>query len=106
VNEDEQGIEEEPVEQEPVEQDPVEQDPLEEVLKELKVEDIVIQTVATLINLAARRLGEGERPQAQLGIDAARALLPFCSDEIRSQLMEPLSQLQLAFVQSGQEPAE
>src|SRR5687767_10937426 len=80
----------------------------EEQLRQVSVEDVILQTVATLVNLAARRLGlipeEGEDPaavrdlqQAQLAIEGARALAPLCPDDHQESIRQALSQLQLAF---------
>jgi hypothetical protein len=80
----------------------------EEQLRQVGVEDVILQTVATLVNLAARRLGlipeEGEDPeavrdlqQAQLAIEGARALAPLCPDEHQESIRQALSQLQLAY---------
>jgi hypothetical protein len=80
----------------------------EEQLRQVSVEDVILQTVATLVNLAARRLGlipeEGEDPsavrdlqQAQLAIEGARALAPLCPDDHQDSIRQALSQLQLAF---------
>ena len=62
---------------------------LEEQMRNIRVEDVVLQTVATLVNLAGRRLGLAAEPgqdasgdvdlqQAKLAIDGARALVPLC----------------------------
>ena len=80
----------------------------EEQLRQVSVEDVILQTVATLVNLAARRLGlipeEGEDPaevrdlaQAQLAIEGARALQPLCPDDHQDSIRQALSQLQLAY---------
>lgn len=79
---------------------------LEEQLGNIRVEDVLVQTSVTLINLAARRLDEGDRDQSRLAIDAVRALLPLCPQEVQSALREPLSQLQLAWAKPGEEGAE
>ncbi|MBA2763322.1 MAG: hypothetical protein H0U42_01355 [Thermoleophilaceae bacterium] len=83
---------------------------IEEQLRNLRVEDVVLQSVATLMSLAGRRLGlapgsEGERDlaQAQLAIDGTRALVGLIPDPQAGQIREALSQVQLAFAQlSGQ----
>jgi hypothetical protein len=60
----------------------VNEDEIHEALKKLRVEDVLLQTAATLIDLAARRMGlaedDGPRQldQAKLAIDAIRALQP------------------------------
>lgn len=76
----------------------------EEELKRIRVEDVIVQTTVTLVNLAGRRLGlapdaEAERDiaQAKQAIDGARALLPLLPEEPAAAIREALSQLQLAF---------
>ena len=78
----------------------------EEQMRNIRVEDVVLQTVATLVNLAGRRLGlagEGEKDvaQAQVAIDAARALIPFCPEEQLPPIKQAMSQLQMAFAQES-----
>lgn len=96
------------------------QQPSEEVLraayeaeiKKLRVEDVLLQTVVSLVNLGGRKAGlapgtEDERDPAQLqkAIDAARALLPLVEAELGPdavQVRNALSQLQMAFAQQAQ----
>jgi hypothetical protein len=87
---------------------------LEAELEKLTVDDVLLQTVVTLINLGARKAGlvEGtsaDLPQVKQAIDAARALLPLLEPEHGEQLgpvRDALSRLQMAYVQrSGEEPA-
>ena len=63
---------------------------LEEQMRRITVQDVLIQTVVTLINLGGRRLGlagppeeAGERDleQARLAIEGARALVPLLPQE-------------------------
>jgi hypothetical protein len=90
---------------------------LEEQMKQIRVEDVVLQTIVTLINLGARRLGiagspeeagEKDPAQAQLAIEGARALLALVDGEQLGPIRDALSQLQMAFVQQvqGEEKAE
>ena len=79
----------------------------EEQMRNIRVEDVVLQTVATLVNLAGRRLGlagEGEKDleQAQLAIDAARALLPMCPEDQLEPIKQAMTQLQMAFARETQ----
>jgi hypothetical protein len=87
-------------------------------IKKLRVEDVLIQTVVSLVNLGGRKAGlapgtEDERDPAQLqkAIDASRAILPLVEEELgpdAGQVRDALSQLQLAFAQAaqgGQTPA-
>ena len=83
------------------------EDELREALKKLRVEDVLLQTAATLIDLAARRMGlaEDDGPQqldqAKLAIDAIRALLPLMTEEQQAAVREPLSQLQMAYAREA-----
>jgi hypothetical protein len=83
----------------------------EEEMKRIRVEDVILQTAVTLVNLAARKLGLAAEPgqdvsdeqdlgQAKLAIEGVRALLPLCPPEQAQQIQPALSQLQMAFVQT------
>jgi hypothetical protein len=82
---------------------------LEEQLKTLRVEDVVVQTIVTLVNLGGRRAGlapgtEGERDpeQLRLAIEGARALLGLIEAELGPDgkaIRDALSQLQMAYAQ-------
>ena len=85
-------------------------------IKKLRVEDVLLQTVVSLINLAGRKAGlaegtEDERDPAQLqkAIDGAMALLPLVEDQLQlqeaAQIRQALSQLQMAFAQMSGQPA-
>jgi hypothetical protein len=84
---------------------------LREALAQLRVEDVLLQTVVTLVNLAGRRLtAEGEEKdleQGRLGIEAVRALLPLCPQEELGPVRDALSQLQMIYVRDagGEAPA-
>ena len=86
---------------------------LEAEMAKLTVDDVVLQTIVTLINLGARKAGladdtEPDLPQVKKAVDAARALLPVVEPEHGEALApvrDALSRLQMAYVQksSGQE---
>jgi FtsZ-interacting cell division protein ZipA len=84
----------------------------EDLLKQIKVDDVLLQTVVTLINLGGRRLTvkeEKDPAQAKQAIDAARALLPLCPQEEVGPIKDALSQLQMVYVKeqrTGAQPAE
>jgi hypothetical protein len=86
----------------------VNEDEIREALKKLRVEDVLLQTAATLIDLAARRMGlveeDGPRQldQAKLAIDAIRALQPLLTEEQQAAVREPLSQLQMTYAREAQ----
>jgi hypothetical protein len=96
---------------------------LEEQMRRITVQDVLVQTVVTLINLGGRRLGlagppeqagEKDLEQARLAIEGARALVPLLPQEADlGPVRDALSQLQLAYAQlargggaSGQQAKE
>jgi hypothetical protein len=86
---------------------------LEAEMAKLTVDDVLLQTIVTLINLGARKAGlvegsEADLPQVKKAVDGARALLPLVEadhGEALAPVREALSQLQMAYVQeSGTQP--
>ncbi len=80
-----------------------------EALKQIKTEDVVLQTVATLVNLAGQKLsveGAKDPAEAQRAIDAARQMLPLVPEEAVAPIQNALDQVQMLFVRetSGQAP--
>jgi hypothetical protein len=88
---------------------------LEEQIKKVRVQDLLLESVASILNLSARRIGkEDERDleQARVGIEAVRAVLELIDPEPREQVREALSQVQMLYAQAvrggdaeGDEPA-
>jgi hypothetical protein len=80
----------------------------EDQLKRLRVEDVLVQTLVTFVNLGARRLGLTGEPesrdldQAKLAIEGARALMPLVPAEELGPIRDALSQLQMAFARESQ----
>lgn len=80
-------------------------------LKQLRVEDVVVQTIVSLLNLGGRKGGltpgtEDERDVDQVGmaIESVRRLLPFVEELLgpdANQLRDALAQLQMAYVRLG-----
>ena len=90
------------------EQEQPTEEQLREALKQLSVNDVLLQTVVTLVNLSGRRLTveeEKDLEQAKLGIEAVRALLPLCPEEESKPIRDALSQLQMIYVQETKQPA-
>jgi hypothetical protein len=83
----------------------------EQQLKQLRVEDVLVQTVVSLLNLGGRKAGlapgtEDERDPEQLrqAIDGVRVLLPLVEEALgpdAKQLRDVLSQLQMAYARSA-----
>jgi hypothetical protein len=85
-------------------------------LKRIRVDDIIVQTLVSLLNLGGRRAGlapgtEGERDldQVRTAIEGVRALLPLVEPKLgpdAAQLRQALSQLQIAYArQTGAQAA-
>ena len=84
---------------------------LEAEMKRIKVDDVVLQTVVSLINLGGRRAGlapgteeERDLDQVHTAIEAVRALLPLLErePEVAKELgpiRDAVSQLQMAYAQ-------
>jgi hypothetical protein len=95
---------------------------LEAEMEKLTVDDVLVQTLVTLINLGGRKAGPATPPgepgetaperdldQVKQAIDAARALLPLLEPRHAQELgpvKDALSRLQMVFVRlSGAQPA-
>jgi hypothetical protein len=82
---------------------------LEEELKKIRVPDVLLQTIVTLINLGGQRLGLSEQTkdardpeQTRVAIEAVRSLLPLLEGEAGvaahlQPIRDALSQLQMAY---------
>ena len=76
---------------------------LEEQLRQLKVSDLLVQTLYTVSSLAYRKLSEEDQDldEARLAIEALRALLPVLEEAIGEDVVRDFRQvtsnLQLAY---------
>ena len=80
-------------------------------LKQVRVEDVIVQTVVSLLNLGGRKAGlvpgtEDEKDLAQVktAIECVRQLLPMVEEALgpdAKQLRDVLSQLQMAYAQQA-----
>jgi hypothetical protein len=78
---------------------------LEEQMRRITVQDVIVQTAVTLVNLGAQKLGEdGDLEQARLAVEGVKALMPLLPDEVQTPVRDALSQLQMAFVRDSQDP--
>ena len=90
---------------------------IEAEMERLQVDDVLLQTLVTLINLGARKAGlatppgqQGPTPdleQTKQAIDGARALIPLLEPrhgQELGQVKAALSQLQMAYVRLSGEP--
>ena len=101
------------------EQQPTEEElraALEEEMRRVTVDDVLLQSAVSLVNLGGRKAGlapgmEGERDlvQVQTAIDGVSALLPVLEARSREEvkpIREALSQLQLAYTRLAGEGGE
>jgi pyruvate/2-oxoglutarate dehydrogenase complex dihydrolipoamide acyltransferase (E2) component len=85
---------------------------LEEEIRKVRVEDVVLQSVVSILNLSARRIAkddERDLDQAKGGIDAGRALVDLVSPEAQPQLRQAISELQVLYAKhagAGEETAD
>jgi hypothetical protein len=74
-----------------------------------EAEDIVVSSVASLVNLAGVRLTDVEHKnpaKAKEAIDAARQLLPLCPEDAAGPIRDALSQVQMLYVREQGSRAE
>jgi predicted nucleic acid-binding protein len=85
---------------------------LEDELKKLKVADLLVQTLYTVSSLAYRKLSEDDRDldQAQLAIEALRALVPVLEGSVGEDIIRDFKQvtsnLQLAYADAAKGKSE
>ena len=91
---------------------------LEEELRKLRVQDVLLQSVVSVINLTSRRIAkedEQDLEQARIGIDALRALVELLDDEPAQQVRNAISDLQMHYAKAagggapepgGEEPSQ
>jgi hypothetical protein len=83
---------------------------LEEEIRNVRVEDVVLQSTVSILNLSARRIAkddERDLDQAKVGIDAARALVDLVQPEAQPQLRQAISELQVLYAtHAGEGPSE
>ncbi len=83
---------------------------VEEQLRELKVSDVLIQTVYTVSSLGWHKLSSTDRDleQARLAIESLRAVLPLLADampaEAKRDMDQMVANMQLAYANAVAEP--
>ena len=84
-------------------EEPIGEQELLDALQQLRVSDLLVQTLSTVSSLAFHRLGEEQRDleQVRLAIETLRALVPVLRDAVPPELVRDLEQvtanLQLAY---------
>lgn len=78
---------------------------LEEQLRQVRVQDLLLESVASILNLSARRIGKADErdlEQARIGIEAVRAVVDLLEPAPREQVREALAQVQMLFAREAQ----
>jgi hypothetical protein len=84
---------------------------IEEQLRKVRVQDLLLESVVSVLNLAARRIAkEDERDleQGRIGIEAVRAVIGLLDPEPAAQVRSALSEVQVLYAKQaggGAEPA-
>lgn len=81
---------------------------MEEEMRRVRVQDLLAQSVVSILNLSARRIAkEDERDleQAKVGIDAVRALADLLEPEPQREVRNALTQIQMLYAKTAGESA-
>lgn len=83
---------------------------IEEQLRQVRVEDLLVESAASIVNLTVRRIAkpdEQDLEQARVGIEAVRALVDLVEGEVAGQIRSALSDLQVLYARASRgEPLE
>jgi hypothetical protein len=84
---------------------------IEEQIRKVRVQDLLLESMVSVLNLAARRIAkEDERDleQARVGIEAVRAVLGLLDPEPARQVQTALSEVQMLYAKhaGGASPEE
>ena len=77
---------------------------IDEQIKKVRIQDLLLESVASILNLSARRIAkEDERDleQARVGIDAVRALVDLLDPEPAKQVQTALSEVQMLYAKEA-----
>jgi hypothetical protein len=77
---------------------------LEEQLRRVRVQDLLLESVVSVLNLSARRVAkEDERDleQARVGIEAVRAVIGLLDDEPAAQVRSALAEVQMLYAKEA-----
>ena len=75
---------------------------MEEEMRRIRVQDLIAQSVVSILNLAYRRIAkedEQDLEQARVGIDAVRALVDSLEEEPQREIKNALAQVQMIYAQ-------
>jgi hypothetical protein len=78
---------------------------IDEQLRKVRVQDVLLESVVSLINLTARRIAkddERDLEQARVGIEAVRAVVDLLDDEPAKQVRSALSEIQMLYAKHAE----
>jgi len=82
---------------------------MEEEMRRVRVEDLVAQSVVSILNLSYRRIAkddERDLEQARVGIEAVRAMTEVLEEEAQTEIRKALTQVQMAYAQAATEAGD
>jgi hypothetical protein len=83
---------------------------IEEQLRNVRVQDLLVESAASIVNLTARRIAKADEQdldQARVGIEAVRALVDLLEGDVAQQIRGALSELQVLYARAAKgEPLE
>src|SRR5689334_19433605 len=81
---------------------------IEEQLRTVRVQDLLLDSTVSLLNLSARRIAkddERDLAQARIGIEAVRAMVELLDPEPAKQVRSALSEVQVLYARQAGEGA-
>jgi len=82
---------------------------IEEQLRKVRVQDLLLESVVSVLNLAARRIAkedEQDLEQGGIGIEAVRAVVDLLDPEPAAQVRSALSEVQMLYAKYANEGGE
>jgi hypothetical protein len=82
---------------------------IEEQLRKVRVQDLLLESVVSVLNLAARRIAkedEQDLEQGRIGIEAVRAVVDLLDPEPAAQVRSALSEVQMLYAKYAGEGGE
>jgi hypothetical protein len=79
---------------------------IEEQLRKVRVQDLLLESVVSVLNLAARRIAkedEQDLEQGRIGIEAVRAVVDLLDPEPAAQVRSALSEVQMLYAKHAGE---
>jgi len=77
---------------------------LEEQLRQVRVQDLLVESAASIVNLTVRRIAKADEQdleQARVGIEAVRGLVDLVDGEVAGQIRSALSELQILYARAS-----